>query len=807
MARDESSSEETGSRSQKVRFWLSEIEAAKRREKDYRKQGVRVREIYDGTKSDTTPFNVLFSNTETISPSLYSAVPRPVVQRRFKDDAPAAEAAAKAAQRMLEFQLDTNVDGYETFNDGMKAIVLDALLPGRGVACVKYDYEAKGDVLKSQLICLESKSWNRVLFGYARKWSKVPWLAFEIDVDKEEATALFGKEKAAKMRYSTDAEDTENEHGGKRNRDEESMGERKLARVYQIWDKAGGRMVRYVSSDYPWGYLKEEPDSLGLTGFYPTPKPLQFIEKTDDLVPTSMYTLYENQARELNRITTRINKLVDAMKARGLYDATLDGDLQNLMEAEENELIPAGKELGAVSEKGLNAAIWFMPLDVLQKTLQQLYVSREQTKQVIYEIIGISDILRGTSKASETLGAQQIKNQWGSLRLKPKQAEVQRYARDLLRIMLEIAAKHLTEDQWAEMTGLPYLTQQQAQQLVATAAQVKQAAMRGDQQAAQQYKQMVEQSKQTVTWEAVLGTLKNDLQRAFKVDIETNSTVEPEAVEDQKNVTELMTALGQFLQSVGPLVLNGSMPFEVAQSMMLAISRRFRFGSEIEQYLRQMMPPKPPEGDGAGDGGAAVAAEGKAQKAEVQRAADKLEFDKQVKSLQEQLEQAKRINEDLKRKADLDIRELSVQTRETRLAEKQKLAQQQIDGQKKAAIGEIATKQKLAAADGKVRDAKAKATSASSASSGSPAPQGATAEAPEPMEAEDGMQNEKIDGIMQVIQQLTQVVAQQGEQMGALLKSVRAPRRKTPIRGKDGKIAQVMEEIVDEGGDAPQTIQ
>ena len=807
MARDESSSEETGSRSQKVRFWLSEIEAAKRREKDFRKQGVRVREIYDGTKSETTPFNILYSNVETIFPSLYSAVPRPVVQRRFKDDNQAAFAAAQAGQRMLEFQLDTNVDGYETFHDGMKAAVMDALLPGRGVATVKYDYEAKGDVLKSQLICLGSKSWNRVYFGYARKWSKVPWLAFEIDVDKEEATALFGKEKAAKMRYSTDSEDAENEHGSKKNADEKSLGEMKLARVYQIWDKAGGRKVRYVSSDYPWGYLKEEDDTLGLTGFYPTPKPLQFIEKTDDLVPTSMYTLYENQARELNRITTRINKLVDAMKARGIYDSTMDGDLQNLMEAEENELIPAGKELGAIAEKGLNAAIWFMPLDVLQKTLQQLYVSREQTKQVIYEIIGISDILRGTSKASETLGAQQIKNQWGSLRLKPKQAEVQRYARDLLRIMLEIAAKHLTEDQWAEMTGLPYLTQQQAQQLVATAAQVKQAAMRGDQQAAQQYKQMVEQSKETVTWEAVLGTLKNDIQRSFKVDIETNSTVEPEAVEDQKNVTELMTALGQFLQSVAPLVERGSMPFEVAQSMMLAISRRFRFGSEIEQYLRQMMPPKPPAEEGQGDGGAAAAAEGKAQKAEVQRAADKLEFDKQVKSLQEQLEQAKRINEDLKRKADLDIRELSVQTRENRLAEKQKLAQQQIDGQKKQAIGAITTKQKLAAADGKVRDAKAKATGTGAASSGAPAPQGAAVEAPEPMDAEDSMQNEKIDGIMQVIQQLTQVVAQQGEQMGALLKSVRAPRRKTPIRGKDGKIAQVVEEIVDEGGDAPQTLQ
>ena len=53
-------------------------------------------------------------------------------------------------------------------------------------------------------------------------------------------------------------------------------------------------------------------------------------------------------------------------------------------------------------------------------------------------------------------------------------------------------------------------------------------------------RQMVEQAKQTVTWAAVLETLQNDLQRAYKIDIETNSTVEPEAVEDRPAVAPLL---------------------------------------------------------------------------------------------------------------------------------------------------------------------------------------------------------------------------------------------------------------------------
>jgi hypothetical protein len=572
-----------------VKFWLDEIESAKKREKDFRKEGDRVIEIYSAKKE--VPFNILYSNTETLKPSLYSAVPRPVVQRRYKDDDPLGKVAAQAGQRMLEFLIDTNIDGYETFDEGMKSAVLDGLLPGRGFTTIKYDADFAGEYKKSEMICVDSKSWNKCYMGYARKWSKVPWIAYEEYIDKDEAERLFGKEIAKKLEYTDDDEEKEER--------EENSGEKRLTCVYQIWDKSK-KQVLYVSEHYKDGPLKEEDDPLELTGFYNCPKPIQFVEKVNDMVPVALYKLYENQATELNKISRRINLIVDAIKAKGIYDSGLGADIKNLLEADDNELVPAEESSTLAYEKGIANAIWMWPVEQLVNVLQQLLLAREQCKRVIYEITRISDILRGSSVASETATAQTLKSQWGTLSLKSPQKEVQRYARDQLRIMLEIAATKFSEETWAKMTGLPFLTERKVSELTSVLQALKMQAMQGPPtqpgqppDPMQQQLQQITQQLQTPKWSDVLGILKDDLQRAYRIDIETNSTVEPEAVEDQKNVTDLMTALGQFLNGVGPLVEKGIMPFQVAQSMMLAISRRFRFGTEVEDYIKAMQQPAP----------------------------------------------------------------------------------------------------------------------------------------------------------------------------------------------------------------------
>jgi hypothetical protein len=624
----------------KVTAWLAEIDDAKKREKDYRKDGKKIHDIYNGSKEEKIPFNILYSNTETLLPALYSSVPRPVVQRRFKDDDMLGKASAKAGERVLEFLLDTNIEGYETYDDCLRAATLDGLLPGRGLTSVKYDAELSKMVgeddtggetsdaeeeayeKKSELVCVETRSWDKVYFGYAKRWSKVPFIVYEEFVDKTEAIRLFGEEIAGKLQYNTKDEEEEKET------DDEVSGQlSKTTCIYQIWHKKTKKVI-FVSPDYKEGYLKEQDDPLGLTGFFNMPRPIMFLEKSNDLMPVALYTLYENQATELNRLTIRIQKVVEAIKARGVYDSELGEDIAKIMEESDNALVPADKSASFAAEKGLGNAIWFMPIEQLTNVLIQLYQARNQCKQIIYEITGISDIMRGSTNANETLGAQEIKKSFGTLRLKRLQSEVQRYARDLLRMMLEIAASKFSTETWQKMTGLPYLTDEQKQILEMQKAQA--------QQFGQPLPPEIEQQMQIPAWSDILEMLNDDVQRAYRIDIESNSTVQPEATEDQKNIAEVMNALAQYMNGVAPLVVNGSLPFEAAQSMMLAISRRFRFGNEIEEHIMAMKPPEKEDPKAAEQ--AKAQADAQAKQAEMQAQAQIKQAEAQIRAQEKQID-------------------------------------------------------------------------------------------------------------------------------------------------------------------------
>ena len=592
-------SPEARKKAAEVKFFLNELAAARKREKDFRKDGKRILEIYAGEKNN--PFAILYSNTETLLPALYSAIPRPVVQRRFKDDDKLGKLAAHAGQRMLEFEIDTNVDGYETFDEAVRAAVLAALLPGRGVTRLKYDHDTQ-DVVPDgaaegtdpipvknwESVCPDTVPWDRFLHGYAKKWSKVPWIAYELYLDEDEAKKAGISDAVLKeITFTKGEESDEAEDTTKQSDDEPNVGERLTALFYQIWDKDGGRKVRYLCPQYKEDFCAVQDDPLGLTGFFDCPRPIQFVERVNDQLPVALYSLYEDQAEEINNLTRRIKGLIGAIKARGAYDGELGDDIKKILESEEGELIPTEKGSSLAAEKGLQNAFWMWPVEKLIVVLRELYEAREQAKRVIYEITGISDIIRGSTVASETATAQQIKSQWGTLRLKRQQKEVQRYARDLLRMMLDVSAQKFSERTWASMTGLPFITTEQFQAAQAIAQAAQMAGMQVDQQ--------TQATLQMPVWGEILKLMQNDVQRAYRIDIETNSTVEPEATEDQKNIADVMNALAQYLNGVAPLVQSGSMPFEAAQAMMLAIVRRFRFGPEIEDYVKAMKPPTPPD--------------------------------------------------------------------------------------------------------------------------------------------------------------------------------------------------------------------
>lgn len=785
-----------------VAYWLNEIKHAKKREQGYRKVGEEVFKIYEADDEQLVPFNILFSNTETLRPALFSAQPRPVVQRRFKDDDPVGKMASDAGRRALEYQLDTNREGYETVYDATGAAVLDALLPGRGCVALKYDadfiplaesrppdednnttVEAEPvEYADQEAICVESVVWDRVHFGYAKKWHHLPWMAYEFYLTKEDVASRFGKEVATKLTYAS-SQTSADEDEGKRDRNgDETEGVRKTALIYQIWDKAGGKRVLHIAPSYKDALLKEEDDPLQLTGFFNMPRPLVFVEKSSSLIPTAPYKMYKNQAQELNKLTRRINKLIDAIKARGIYDGALGDTFSKIMEQGDNTLIPADTASSLATEKGFQNAIWFLPIEQLIAVLVQLYQARESCKQVIYEITGISDILRGATQASETATAQQIKNQWGTLRLKRMQHEVARYLRDLLRMMLELAASKLSEETWAKMTGLPFVTSQQMQQLQRQAQAI--------QGMGHPVPSALQQQLTQPTWAKILDLLKDDLMRAYRIDIETNSTVEPEATEDQKQINELMMVLGQLLNGFGPLVAKGVMPFQTVQAFLLFIVRRFRMGSEIEDYLKQMQPPK---SDEAGPGSEMAKQQMEMQKqmamSEVQLKQKQAEMSLQEQAMQAEMQQKQR-------EMDLQMREMALEVKTQQFGMQQQVEKTTMDLQKQRAHEELGTKKKEQDLTEKsFRDGKL-------------------------LPNVEAVVNKKTDtalnqvtqvvkqaqGLSQTLQaakelgQTLQAVQTQAAATQQLLKQVlhatTAKRIKKAVRGKDGRIERVEEELV-----------
>lgn len=169
------------------------------------------------------------------------------------------------------------------------------------------------------------------------------------------------------------------------------------------------------------------------------------------------------------------------------------------------------------------------------------------------------------------------------------------------------------------------------------------------------------------TWEEVVAVLKNDLQRNYKIDIETNSTIELEATEDKQQIGEFLNAMAQFLNGISPLVTAGQLPFEAMKEMLLAVVRRFRFGTDVEEQLKQMKAPPPPADPKQQENAAKMQAEQKSA-----------EMDLQAKQIDIQLKQLEAQARQQALQVDAAIQQAEFQAKLRELARKDQLAQAQM---------------------------------------------------------------------------------------------------------------------------------
>ena len=500
-----------------AQYWQMELDSSDQSEKDWRERGRAVVARYrDERETDgygtglSKQFNILWSNTETMKGALFARMPKADVRRRYSDNNPITRQVAIVLERALQY-------GNEVYSADkpIKAAIEDYLLPGRGVVWVVYEpifvkekiqvesldefgnmvmIDQEEERIADQRCYFDYINWEDYRESPAKRPEDVYWKARRHLLTRDELIEK-GFKNAKDIPLNWSPEPTEGYQ-------EEYSEIFSRAEVWEIWDKYSSKRF-FISRGYN-EVLAEDDDPYELENFFPCPDSLVAIRTNETNVPIPEFTLYQDQADELDRITTRISNLIEGLKRRGIYDASVP-ELSHLADAGDNDFVPSENFAQLAAKGGLQQVFQQEDISPIAQVLAGLYQQRNQVLDTIYQITGISDIIRGSTKASETATAQQLKAQFGSMRMRKKQSELAEYIRDLFRIKAEIIAEHYEPETLAAMTAL------------------------------------------TITPE-MMQIMRDDKLRGYSIDIESDATIFTDEEEEKKTRIEFLSSFGAYLQ-------------------------------------------------------------------------------------------------------------------------------------------------------------------------------------------------------------------------------------------------------------------
>lgn len=573
--------------------WLDKIAKAEAALKDWQDAADNIDKQYGELSrlrsvARDREFALFWSNIQVMGPSVYARPPVPVVTPKFKDRRPLYRAASEFLERACVVAFDL-----ADIDETMISLRDDLTIVGRGAGWLRFESDDETDK-----VCIEHLDRKDFLHDPARKWVDVDWVARRAWLTKDEMRKRFG-EAADEVDYTGPLRDDRGRYAKRDTVDR--------CGVWEIWCKSADKVVWVTEGSEK--VLDEEPPHLKLNGFWPCPKPVYATIQRRTLVPIPDMLQYKDQLEEVNSLTRRIHTLAEAIKMRGFYSG--GGDIGDAiaramkMADDEQVLIPV-PNLASLSANGGDPIIW-MPLDMLANTITGLIELRRQVIDDVYQIIGLSDIMRGATEAGETLGAQQLKQQNGSYRVRDKQNELIRWARDAVRIAAEIMAEEFDKDTLVDMAQIDLPTdadvkkqiKQIEDQAKAVVEQAKQAAQTGQadpqqiQQQAQQQLQSFEaelsKAQEQVTIDQVTAFLKDEKLRPFVLDIETDSTVYPDEQSEKASRKELLDAFFGAMAGLVPLFQMGPEAVKVACEMLKFALAPYRVGRALDAVIDDLV--------------------------------------------------------------------------------------------------------------------------------------------------------------------------------------------------------------------------
>lgn len=447
-----------------AKYWANEFKAAKLELKSWHKDATEAERAFMVEKHpqlDIRPLGLFTSNVETQEAILFGRTPHTDVTRKFGDS---MDEVARVAAEMMERNLDGDLEGPNGGSVEFRNCLRDRLRAGMGLPRLRYVMEEhredvppihkKGDdgesVLDEQTGApvemapgyqKGSKSheavetiychWRDILYSPARTFEETRWWAFRAPMTRRELVQRFGPiGKLCPLNTKKRSDD----------RDARAHDPRQQADVWEVWDKESKQVFWYVEG---FGkVLDSEEDPLELENFWPFPRPMVGIVSTEKFVPKPDYTIAKRLYVECDMLAQRISDLEEAVGVKGLYPNDLGDAVSEMVEYQGNKLYAVSNFQQLLERGGVKELIQWWPLDMVVAAIGQLKQALTDKMSLLFQITGMSDIMRGQAQAQTTATEQAIKAKFASVRMQSLQDEFARLVSDSQRIKAEIIAKH-----------------------------------------------------------------------------------------------------------------------------------------------------------------------------------------------------------------------------------------------------------------------------------------------------------------------------------------------------------------------------
>lgn len=545
--------------------WGTEIQAAGQELTKFHDESRRIVQRYldkrDAYGKDESKVNLFWSTMKVLLSMLYARPPKADVSRTFQDyDDDVARVAGTMLQRILNRGFDDNTS---TWDANVRQGIEDWLVVGLGQIWLRYEVETEPYTIEAVLDPLTDQElvpaqeaerivdedapcdyiyWEDFYWSPARTWAEVRWVARRVYMTKDQLVERFGEEIAAvvplgKPQSKTNVNDQAVKY------DPWSKAE-----VFEIWCKEERKVYWYAKGSDVILDVKDDP--LGLDGFFPCPKPVAANVTSSNFMPRADYVFAQDQFNELDEINTRITWLTRAAKVVGVYDKSAEGIQRVFQQGAENQLIPIDNWALFAERGGIKGQVDWIPIDQVTNAIERLRQYRQDKVMQIYEVLGISDVMRGSSKASETATAQQIKAQFGSTRVQLMQFYIADWISQALRIKAEIICKH-----WQPETIIR--------------------------------RSNIERTPDAQLAPQAIELLKNEEMAEYRINIEADSMAAMDWAAERDSAVQFMQGLGAFISQVAPMAQQVPGAAPVLLSLLQWSVSKFRVSTQIESVLDQ----------------------------------------------------------------------------------------------------------------------------------------------------------------------------------------------------------------------------